>query len=313
MIDDHPQDHPHTRRPRYLSLIEQGTFGERVSRSWAALASCRLCPRNCGVKRLEDERGVCGIGSRAVVSSAHPHFGEEAPLVGQSGSGTIFFSGCNLRCIFCQNYEISQEGAGADVSPEELASIMLHLQRIGCHNLNLVTPTHVVPHILESLEIAVEGGFELPIVYNTGGYDTLEILRLLDGIVDIYMPDFKYLSPVLAKRYSNAEDYPSVITSAIREMHRQVGDLVISGEGIAVRGLLVRHLVMPGSLEDSVRIVHFLADEISRDTYVNVMRQYHPCYRAFACPPIDRALSSAEWRQAIDAACEAGLHRLDRY
>lgn len=307
-----PDDAHHPRYPRYLNLIERGTLDKRAARGRAMLASCRLCPRECGVNRLEGERGICGVGERAVVSSAHPHFGEETPLVGRGGSGTIFFSGCNLKCIFCQNYEISQEAVGVTVSPEELASMMLHLEEAGCHNLNLVTPTHVVPQILESLGIAAADGFELPIVYNTGGYDALETIGLLDGIVDIYMPDCKYLSPDLAKRYSNAGDYPRVVAAALREMHRQVGDLVISEEGIAVEGLLVRHLVLPGSSDDTDRVLRFLADEISPETYVNVMRQYHPCYRASTCPPLDRPLSFDEWRAAVDAALEAGLHRLDR-
>jgi putative pyruvate formate lyase activating enzyme len=320
MSDDHgPGDIQASERglapsyPRYLDLIERGILGERIARAREFLASCNLCPRNCGVNRLENERGLCGVGEAVVVSSAHPHFGEEAPLVGKAGSGTIFFSGCNLQCIFCQNYEISRGGAGAVVSSSELAEIMLRLQEIGCHNLNLVTPTHVVPQILESLGIAVQAGFSLPIVYNTGGYDSPRTLELLNGVVDIYMPDFKYLSRDLAKRYSNAEDYPEVITAAVREMHRQVGDLAISDEGIATAGLLVRHLVMPGSLDDTTRILHFLAGEISRDTYINVMRQYHPCDRAFTCPPLDRPITHGEWREAIEAARGAGLHRLDKY
>ena len=232
-------------------------------------------------------------------------------MVGRAGSGTIFFSGCNLKCIFCQNYEISQELAGHETSAGELASIMLQVQNAGCHNLNLVSPTHVVPQILESLAVAVDNGFRLPIVYNTGGYDTLQTIRLLDGIVDIYMPDIKYLSPALGAAYSNAEDYPDVIRGVVREMHRQVGDLEISPDGIAVRGLRVRHLVMPGALEDTKRILTFVADEISKNTYINVMRQYHPCYRASEHPPLDRPLTGTEWLEAIDTALGTGLHRLD--
>jgi putative pyruvate formate lyase activating enzyme len=275
------------------------------------LESCRLCPRECAVDRLRDERGTCGVGRNAVVSSAHPHFGEESPLVGSKGSGTIFFSGCNLKCLFCQNYEISQDCTGTTAPCERLAAVMLRIQEMGCHNLNLVSPTHVIPQILESLEAAAGEGFRLPVVYNTGGYDSIDAIRLLDGIVDIYMPDIKYLSAEAAREYSNAADYPEVIRSVVIEMHRQVGDLEISPEGIAVRGLLVRHLVMPGWLEDTGRIVRFLAEEVSKNTYVNVMRQYRPEYRAHEHPPLDRPLSHDEWLEAIEMARKAGLHRLD--
>ena len=297
--------------PSYLALFENGAFGARVAAALSLLEACRLCPRTCGVNRLDGKTGVCRTGRRAIVSSAAPHFGEEKPLVGNRGSGAIFFSGCNLKCLFCQNYEISHLLAGDEVSAGRLAMLMLHLQKIGCHNLNLVTPTHVVPQILEALELAVKGGFRLPIVYNTGGYDALEAIRLLDGIVDIYMPDIKYLSPEAAKEYSDAEDYPTVIKKVIREMHRQVGDLVISPEGIATRGLLVRHLVMPGMLEDTDRIVSFLAGNISQDTYINIMAQYRPEYLAHEHPPLDRPLSRDEWREALRRARAAGLHRFD--
>ena len=297
--------------PSYLALFESGTFGARVATALSLLETCRLCPRTCGVNRLDGKTGVCRTGRRAIVSSAAPHFGEEKPLVGNRGSGAIFFSGCNLKCLFCQNYEISHLLAGDEVSAGRLAILMLHVQKIGCHNLNLVTPTHVVPQILEALELAVKGGFRLPIVYNTGGYDDLEAIRLLDGIVDIYMPDIKYLSPEAAKEYSDAEDYPTVIKKVIREMHRQVGDLVISPEGIATRGLLVRHLVMPGMLEDTDRIVSFLAGNISQDTYINIMAQYRPEYLAYEHPPLDRPLSRDEWREALRLARAAGLHRFD--
>lgn len=297
--------------PSYLTLVESGEFAARIDAALTMLDACRLCPRECGARRLENERGACHVGRRAIVSSAYPHFGEEAPLVGDAGSGTIFFSGCNLKCLFCQNYEISHLPAGNEVAARRLADFMLHMQETGCHNLNLVTPTHVVPQILEALELAVRDGLRLPIVYNTGGYDSVEAVRLLDGIVDIYMPDVKYLSVAAAARYSDAADYPDVIRSVIREMHRQVGDLEISGDGIAVRGLLVRHLVMPGMLEDTARIAAFLADEISRDTYVNIMPQYRPEYLAGAHPPLDRALSRKDWREALRLARAAGLHRLE--
>lgn len=298
--------------PAYLHLIDTGGLGRCRDRLLAMLESCTLCPRRCRVDRLAGERGVCGVGRDAVVSSAHPHFGEESPLVGRRGSGTIFFSGCNLKCLFCQNYEISREAIGERVPASGLASLMLEIQDTGCHNLNLVTPTHIVPQVIEALELAARGGFRLPIVYNTGGYDSIEVIRLLDGLVDIYMPDIKYLSEEAARRYSKAPDYPEVVREIVREMHRQVGDLEISAGGTATRGLLVRHLVMPGLSEDTRDIMHFLAGEISKDTYVNVMRQYHPCYRANEFPPLDRPLTSAEWKAAVEAAREAGLHRLDR-
>jgi len=297
--------------PSYLTLVESGEFAARIDAALAMLDACRLCPRECGTRRLENERGACRVGRRAIVSSAHPHFGEEAPLVGETGSGTIFFGGCNLKCVFCQNYEISHLLAGNEVAAKRLAALMLRMQEKGCHNLNLVTPTHVVPQILEALELAVRDGLRLPIVYNTGGYDSVEALRLLDGIVDIYMPDVKYLSVAAAARYSDAADYPDVVRSAIREMHRQVGDLELSGDGIAVRGLLVRHLVLPGMLEDTARVAAFLAREISPDTYVNIMSQYRPEYLAGAHPPLDRALSREDWRGALRLARAAGLHRVE--
>jgi len=297
--------------PRYLALAGTGELAARRDMLLEMLAQCRLCPRACGVNRLEDARGACRVGRRALVSSAHPHFGEESVLVGERGSGTIFFSGCNLNCLFCQNYEISHELAGGEVTAPRLSSLMLRLQETGCHNLNLVTPTHVVPQVLEALALAVEKGFRLPIVYNTGGYDAIETIRLLDGVVDIYMPDVKFFSAAAAALYADAGDYPGVVTEALREMHRQVGDLVLSPDGVAAKGLLVRHLVMPGMLEDTVRIAAFLAEEISRDTYVNIMAQYRPEHRASEHPPLDRPLSREEWREAIRLARDAGLSRFD--
>jgi len=297
--------------PSYLALVESGAFAVRREAALSMLEECRLCPRRCGVNRARGEKGVCGTARSALVSAAHPHFGEESPLVGRMGSGTVFFAGCNLRCLFCQNYEISHLVAGDEAAASRLAFLMLRIQQMGCHNLNLVTPTHVVPHILEALELAVKSGFHLPLVYNTGGYDSIEAIRLLDGIVDIYMPDMKYLSSKASAECSGAPDYPDVVRNAVREMHRQVGDLEISGDGIAVRGLLVRHLVMPGMLEDTARIMAFLASEISRDTYVNVMAQYRPEYLAFEHPPLDRALSRDEWHEALRLARAAGLHRFD--
>jgi len=246
------------------------------------------------------------------VASYNPHFGEESPLVGRHGSGTIFFSWCNLRCRFCQNYDISQFGAGEPVEPEELAAMMLRLQGLGCHNINLVSPTHVVPQILAGLYIAAEVGLHIPLVYNTGGYDGLDTLALLDGIVDIYMPDMKYADADIARRYSGIVDYPRHNQAAVREMHRQVSDLVLDPDGIALRGLLVRHLVLPEGLAGTEEIVRFLAEEISKNTYLNLMDQYRPCHQAYELPPLNRRITRAEYEAAVQAAQAAGLNRLDR-
>jgi putative pyruvate formate lyase activating enzyme len=304
-------EHKGVAYPSYLALLASGELAARRARALAMLESCSLCPRACGANRLGNEKGVCRVSRRAVVSSAHAHFGEEAPLVGTAGSGTIFFSGCNLKCLFCQNYEISHLLAGDETSANRLAFFMLRIQETGCHNLNLVTPTHVLPQILEALELAAKGGLRIPIVYNTGGYDSIEAIRLLDGVVDIYMPDVKYFSSEAAAKYSGAADYPKVIREALREMHRQVGDLEISPDGIAVRGLLVRHLAMPGMPGDVKEIAAFLANEISRDTYINVMAQYRPEYLASGHPPLDRPLTRDEWTEAVRLARAAGLRRFD--
>jgi len=262
---------------------------------------------------LAGESGKCHVTSEAVVSSYNPHFGEEAPLVGRHGSGTIFFTYCNLRCVFCQNYTISQLGEGRVVDREELARMMLSLQESGCHNINLVSPTHVVPHILEALELAVGMGLYLPLVYNTGGYDSVETLELLDGIVDIYMPDMKYSDAKIAKQLSGIKDYPRANKAAVKEMHRQVGDLQIDEQGIAQRGLLVRHLVLPHGLAGTEEIVRFLAQEVSTNTYLNIMAQYRPCYKAFDIPLLSRAVNKQEFYEAIDLAHQHGLYRLDKY
>jgi putative pyruvate formate lyase activating enzyme len=247
-----------------------------------------------------------------MVSSYGPHFGEEAPLVGRHGSGTIFFTNCNLRCLFCQNYSISQLGEGQKLSKEELAYIMLSIQAKACHNINLVSPTHVVPQVLEALELAVESGLHLPLVYNSGGYDSVETLRILGGIVDIYMPDMKYDDDETARELSGIENYPAINKAAIKEMHRQTGDLEINEEGVAQRGLLIRHMALPHGLAGTKGIVNFLSKEISRNTYVNIMDQYHPCYKAFQIPSLGRRISSAELREALSFAQEAGLNRLDK-
>ncbi|MFH7326044.1 radical SAM protein, partial [Desulfurivibrio sp. C05AmB] len=273
--------------------------------------ACDMCPRRCGVNRLAGELGVCRTGAQAVVASYGPHFGEEEPLVGRMGSGTIFFSNCNLGCVFCQNYEISHLGAGEAVTAAELAAMMLALQDQGCANINLVTPSHVVAQILAALEIAAEGGLKLPLVYNSSGYDAVETLALLDGVVDIYMPDFKFWDSASARRLAKAPDYPQQARAALLEMHRQVGDLQLDRRGLARRGLLVRHLVMPGGTAESEAILQFIADELSPATYVNIMEQYHPCGQAGKYPPLDRPLAPGEYERVLDAARRAGLRRLD--
>ncbi len=277
------------------------------------LEECCLCPRHCGVNRRAGESGKCHITRQVLVSSYGPHFGEEAPLVGRHGSGTIFFTYCNLRCVFCQNYTISQLGEGSEVNREELARMMLSLQARGCHSINLVTPTHVVPYILDALELAVGMGLYLPLVYNSGGYDAVDTLKLLDGIVDIYMPDLKYADEKTAERLSGIKDYPSVNKVAIREMHRQVGDLWLDEQGIAQRGLLVRHLVLPNRLAGTEEVVRFLAREVSPNTYLNIMAQYHPCHKAFDVPLLARPVNKQEVCEAIDLAHRQGLDRLDKH
>ena len=277
------------------------------------LRECRLCPRECRVDRLAGQKGKCQVTREVIVSSYGPHFGEEAPLVGGHGSGTIFFAYCNLKCVFCQNYTISQLGEGTEVTSDELAGMMLSLQTQGCHNINLVSPTHVVPHILAALEIAVRKGLSVPLVYNTGGYDSLETLRLLDGIVDIYMPDMKYSDARIAEQLSGIKDYPRANQAADKEMHRQVGDLQMDERGVAQRGLLVRHLVLPNRLAGTEEVVRFLSQEVSRDTYLNIMAQYHPCHKAFDLPRLSRRITDKEFNEAIELAHRYGLNRLDRH
>lgn len=300
-----------TREPVYLETARSGRLAEKTREAWALLAFCELCPRRCGVDRTADETGVCHTGRDAWVASAGPHFGEEAPLVGRGGSGTIFFTHCNLNCVFCQNYDISQEGEGHPVSASQLAEMMLSLQARGCVNINFVTPSHVVPQILSALEIAVEEGLRLPLVYNSGGYDRVETLRLLDGVIDIYMPDFKFWSPAFAEKVCDAPDYPEMARNALLEMRRQVGDLVIDTEGLARRGMLIRHLVLPRGRAGTQRIMDFIATRLSRDTYVNVMPQYRPCGRADAVEGLDAFPTRSEYASALEAARAAGLQRLD--
>ena len=282
---------------------------ERSARSKRILEDCTLCPRDCRVNRLEGELGYCGIGARARISSSGPHFGEEPPLVGRCGSGTIFFARCNMGCLFCQNYEISQYGEGDEVDGEGLAEIMSSLQTQGCHNINLVTPTHVVPQILEALSLVQGMGLRLPIVYNCGGYESLSTLKLLEGVIDIYMPDAKYASGEIAQQLSDAPDYPEIMLQALREMHQQVGDLEIDPRGVATKGLLVRHLVLPHGLAGTREVARFLAREISPHTYLNIMDQYRPTHRAHEYGRISRRITLQEYRDAIDMALQEGLHR----
>lgn len=286
-------------------------LAEKSARLADRLSACDICPRLCRVDRRQGPLGVCRTGIRARVASYGPHFGEESPLVGCNGSGTVFFSFCSLLCVFCQNYGISHLGEGEEVSARQLAAIFLSLERMGCHNLNLVTPTHVTPQVLEGLAVAAARGFSLPVVYNCGGYERIETLRELDGVVDIYMPDVKFVDPEAAARYCAAADYPDVVRAAVREMNRQVGPLRVDRRGIAVRGLIVRHLVMPGDASGTRRVVDFLADEIGEDVFLNLMDQYRPCGRAGDFPGIDRRTTAEEWREAREYAVSRGLRRLD--
>ncbi|MCL5025315.1 MAG: radical SAM protein [Chloroflexi bacterium] len=296
-------------QPAYLALYHSGELARRVARAREHLARCVLCPRVCGVNRLADERGECRTTRRAVVWASHPHFGEEPPLVGRGGSGTIFFSACNLKCVYCQNYEISHLDDGSEAGDHQLSAMMLRLQEMGCHNINLVSPSHVVPQVLAALMVAVERGLRLPLVYNTGGYDSMVALRLLDGVLDVYMPDMKYADNQIAEQLSGVAHYSQVNRTAVREMHRQVGDLVIDEQGIATRGLLVRHLVLPGGLAGTEEIVAFLAKDISPNTYTNIMDQYHPCHKAHNIPSLARPTTPAEYLEAIRLAQKAGLKR----
>lgn len=299
--------------PAYRNLLESGELARRAERAVASLADCTLCARQCHADRLHQAKpaSFCRTGRNAIVSSYFPHHGEEDCLRGTRGSGTIFFTHCNLKCIFCQNYDISWLGEGRPVEADDLAAMMLYLQARGCHNINLVTPSHVVPQFLEALVLAAQRGLHLPIVYNTGTYDRVETLRLLEGVVDIYMPDFKFFDPEVGRRLAQAPDYPEVARRAIQEMHRQVGDLVLDEHGLARRGLLVRHLVMPNRLAGTQQVMRFLAREISRDTYVNIMPQYRPEGQAHRHPDLSRPITTAEYREALDMARHEGLHRFD--
>ena len=299
--------------PGYLKLMENGELGRRAREATAVLADCTVCPRQCYVDRRQaGPQSYCHTGHAAIVSSALPHHGEEGCLRGRNGSGTIFFSQCNLRCVFCQNFDISWEGHGRAVTSRQMADLMLALQNQGCHNINLVTPSHVVPQILEGLLVAAEEGLRLPLVYNTGGYDRLETLKWLDGVIDIYMPDFKFWSPAMAEELAQAADYPEVARAAVKEMHRQVGDLALDQHGLAYRGLLVRHLVMPGGLEETRQILRFVAREVSPETFINIMPQYRPAGLAARYSEITQPLGQAEFEEALAMARQEGLCRRAR-
>ena len=299
--------------PAYLTLLENNQLQVRAEQAYQHMADCDLCARYCHVDRYAGIKGaVCRTGLRAWVNSYGPHHGEEVPLRGVYGSGTIFFSWCSLRCVFCQNWEISQKGLGHEIEPEEIAGMMLKLQAQGCHNINFVTPSHVVAQIIRAVDIATRKGLRIPLVYNTGGYDSPEALALLDGIIDIYMPDMKYGDSAQAHKYSHVRDYVETNFAAVREMHRQVGDLQLDEQGIAQCGLLVRHLVLPGNIAGTEAVLTFLANEISTNTYINLMDQYRPCYRAMDNPPLDRDLEENEYQEVLELADRLGLKRLDQ-
>jgi len=297
-------------KPSYLGItIEE--LHKRVEALKILASPCTLCPRECGTIRRKNNDGYCRTTYEPMVSSVHPHFGEEAPLSGTHGSGTIFFTNCNLGCIFCQNYDISHLGSGSQITVRSLADAMLALQSQGCHNINLVTPTHQAHSIVEAITFAIKDGLKLPIVYNTGSYDSLETLRLLEGIVDIYMPDLKFMDKDVSMTLAEAADYPDVCRKAIMEMHRQVGDLHVNSRGIATKGVIVRHLVLPDELAGSREAFRFLAEEISTNTYLNIMAQYRPCWRAVDKPHIGKQLSNKDLAKVVSAARDFGLTRLD--
>jgi putative pyruvate formate lyase activating enzyme len=300
-----------TALPNYLRLYQKGELYKRIEALWKKLECCDICPHKCSINRLKDEKGICKIGEKAKVSIFGPHFGEESPLVGRNGSGTIFFTHCNLYCVFCQNYDISHLGEGYLVDEERIAEMMLSLQNMGCHNINFVTPTHVIPQIIKALPIAIENGLTIPLVYNSSGYDSVSTLELLEGIFDIYMPDFKYSDNKIASRYCSASDYSQTARQAIKTMHQQVDDLVLDEKGIAKRGLIIRHLVLPENLAGTDEVMKFIAEEISKNSYVNIMDQYRPCYRATDFPPLDRRITQEEFHQAIKIALNLGIKRLD--
>jgi len=296
----------------YLKTYREGLFPEKIEKAFQILENCTLCPRACEVNRLKGEKGFCGAGFLPEVSSSSPHFGEESPLVGYHGSGTIFLTHCSLKCFFCQNFSISHLGEGQEIPFERLGRMMVELQRMGCHNINFVSPTHYVPQILKAIPFAVEKGLSVPLVYNTGGYDSVQTLKLLEGVFDIYMPDFKYSDSKVAQEYSQASDYPSIAKLALKEIHRQVGNLLLDERGIALRGILVRHLIFPQGLAGTKEVMHFLASEISENTYVNIMDQYYPCGKIPHDSPLGRRITQEEFNEAVEAAKKEGITRLDK-
>lgn len=298
--------------PAYSKLEKEGKLGQRIEQAYSIFEKCELCPRQCGANRLAGERGFCRAPARVVVYIAQPHFGEEISLVGEHGSGTIFFSNCNLRCVFCQNWPIAHEGQGSELKDEDLAKMMLYLQKIGCHNINLVTPTHVMPNIINATRIAFKKGLRIPLVYNTSGYERVEILKILDGIVDIYLPDLKYMDGEKSAKYSaGASDYPEVAKEAIIEMNRQVGQHLVDQRGIALRGLMIRHLVMPNRVAGTDKFARWVAKALPKSTYVNIMHQYRVEYKAYEYPEIWRAITAQEYLEAMDWAVTEGLTNLD--
>jgi len=298
--------------PTYLRLHRSGELKKRGGELWNMMQSCELCPRKCGINRLDGNEGFCEASSQLEISSHHPHFGEEKPLVGKGGSGTIFFTNCGLRCVFCINWEISQGGIGRPRSIEDMAEMMLNLQKMGCHNINLVTPTHYSPHIVLAVDMAVGKGLRLPLVYNTCGWERLEILKKLDGIIDIYLPDLKYSDGKMAAKYSSeAETYPEVTKAALLEMHRQVGVAKPASDGLMYRGLMIRHLVMPNGVSGARKVIEWIAENLPKDTYLNIMSQYRPMYKAFEYPEISRRITRQEYHEALRWAKEAGLTNLD--
>ena len=298
--------------PCYLKLYKSGELEKRGRELWDIMESCELCPRECGVNRLEGDEGFCQASSQLEISSYYPHFGEERPLVGKGGSGTIFFTNCSLCYVFCINWEISQGGQGKSRSIKDMADMMLSLQKMGCPNINIVTPTHYSPHILLALDIAAAKGLRLPLVYNTCGWERLEILKKLDGIVDIYLPDFKYADGNMAAKYSSeAETYPEITQAALLEMHRQVGVAKPDSDGLVYRGLMIRHLVMPNGVSGTKKVIEWIAKNLPKDTCFNIMAQYRPMYKAFDYPEISRRITRKEYSDAIKWAKEAGLTNLD--
>ena len=298
--------------PAYGILEREGVLAPRIEEAYATFEECRLCPRECGVNRLNGEKGFCRATSKLMLYSAHPHFGEEVSLVGRNGSGTIFFSNCNLRCVFCQNWPIAHEGRGKEISDEDLANVMLNLQEIGCHNINLVTPTHVMPNILNATRIACKKGLSIPLVYNTSGYERDEMLKILDGVVDIFLPDMKFMDVDQAEIYlAGAADYPKTTKKALLEMHRQVGLHIVDERGIAIRGVMIRHLVMPNNVAGTEKFVKWVATHLPKSTYVNIMHQYHVDYKAYDYPKIRRSITAQEYLEAMEWAEQYGLTNLD--